>query len=377
MPGKARTAGNHAFALAGITIACLCLCLISPPERTGAAGISIVSGKATTIKDWPWQVALTGARRVDPTATPRARYFCGGTLIAPDLVLTAGHCVADLSRRQVRAVEVISGRTRLNDESTGQVAGVRRLMMPVNKRGQRRYRQRFGVANWDFALLRLNRSLKAETIKIAGGDETGIWSPGRVVKTTGYGVTGALRKRGSPILRMASQVMLDDHVCRRLNGNLFNHRTMNCMGGAEANTSTCFGDSGGPLVAPIVGGYRLIGATSFGDAQCRPVLPSIDTRIAGKPMRYWIRKVALRVSGVDVVGSGGVAPLKRTWCKVPNLRGSTVSGARAALEASGCRLGSVRLDTYSPGRRGRVTGASLVAGWLTPIGHLIRIFIAG
>lgn len=362
--------------LAGVTVVCLCLCLLSPPERAGAAQISIVNGKATKIGDWPWQVALTEARRTAPFSKPRARFFCGGSLIAPDLVLTAGHCVADLNKRQVRDIEIISGRTRLNNEATGQVAAVRKLMMPVNSRGYRRYRQRFGVANWDFGLLELSKSLDAGTIKLAGEDETGIWSPGRVVKTTGWGVTGSGRRKASSVLRVASQVMLDDNVCRRLNGNLFNHLTMNCMGGALANTSTCFGDSGGPLVAPIVGGYRLMGATSFGDAECRPVLPSIDTRIAGNPMRDWIRKVALRVTGIDVVGSGGVAPPEKTWCKVPSLKGLTVAEARTALESSGCRLGSVRRDFFSPGRWGRVTGASLVAGWLTPLGHLVRIFVA-
>ena len=376
MPGIARTAGIRAFVVTGIAAACVCLCLLAPPDHAGAAQISIVNGKPTKIEDWPWQVALTDARRTNPTAKPRARFFCGGSLIAPALVLTAGHCVADLNKSQVRRIEIISGRTRLNDESSGQVTAVTGLMMPVNSRGQRRYNQRYGVANWDFALLRLSKELDAETIQIAGEDEADSWSPGRVVKTTGWGVTRPANRKGSPVLRVASQVMLDDHVCRRLNGTLFNHLTMNCMGGSQANTSTCFGDSGGPLVAPIVGGYRLMGATSFGDSDCRPVLPSIDTRIAGNPMRDWIQKTALRVAGIDVVGSGGIAPPERAWCEIPNLKGLTVPEARDALEASGCRLGSVRRDPYAPTRRGLVTGASMVAGWLTPLGHLVRIFVS-
>ncbi|MGK2931749.1 MAG: S1 family peptidase [Solirubrobacterales bacterium] len=376
MPGFARMAGIHAFAFAGITVIGLCFSLISVPERAGAARTSIVNGKSASIEDWPWQVGLAVSRRSAPLATPRARFFCGGSLIAPQLVLTAGHCVADLNRRQVREVDVISGRTRLNDESSGEVAGAVELLMPVDSRGKRRYRQRFGVANWDFALLRLDRHLNAETIKIAGEDEISTWSPGRIVKTTGYGVTGPARKKGSPVLRVASQVMLDDSVCRRLNGNLFNRVTMNCMGGPQANTSSCFGDSGGPLVAPIVGGYRLMGATSFGDSLCRPVLPSIDARIAGNPMRDWIRTTSMRVTGIDVVGSGGIAPPERTWCKIPKLKGLTVPEARRSLEAGGCRLGSVRPDYYSADRWGRVTGASMVAGWLTRVGHPVRIFVA-
>ena len=376
MPGIARTAGIRALGVAGIAAACLCLGLLSPPDRAGAAQVSIVNGKTTKIEKWPWQVALTVAPRTHPASKPRARFFCGGSLIAPDLVLTAGHCVADLDKRQIRRIEIISGRTRLNDESKGQVTAVTDRMMPVDDSGRRRFNQRYGVANWDFALLRLSKELDAQTIQIAGEDEAEVWSPGRIVKTTGWGVTRPAHRRGSAVLRVASQVMLDDRVCRRLNGDLFRHLTMNCMGGSLAHTSTCFGDSGGPLVAPIVGGYRLMGATSFGDADCRPVLPSIDTRIAGNPMRDWIQKTALRVTGVDVVGSGGVAPAARTWCEIPELKGLTVPEARDALEENGCRLGSVRSDPYSPGRRGLVTGASMVAGWLTPVGHKVRVFVS-
>lgn len=376
MPTKAGTAGIRALSLAGLSVTCLCLALLCSPPPAESAQISIVHGKTTKIKEWPWQVALTVARRVEPQAKTRARFFCGGSLIAPDLVLTAGHCVADLNKREIRQTEIVSGRTRLNNESTGQIAAIKDLIMPMNSRGKRRYRQRFGVANWDFALLRLGRPLRAETIKLAGEDESGIWSTGRVVKTTGWGVTGASHKKASPLLRVASQVMLADKVCRRWNGNLYKPLTMNCIGGSSGNTSTCFGDSGGPLVAPIKGGYRLMGATSFGDAECNPVLPSIDTRIAGNPMRDWIKRTARRVSGVNVIGSGGIAPPERTWCQVPRLNGRTIAEARKALETRGCHLGKVRRDPYSSGRRGLVTGTSLVSGWLTPLGHRVAIWVS-
>lgn len=372
MGAVGKTAGIRAFVFVGACILVLLLSVVSPPDsRADAAHTSIVNGKTTSIKDWSWQVAIAVAKRRLPGKSPRSRYFCGGSLIAPDLVLTAGHCVFELSKRQVRQVEIISGRTRLNDESKGQVARVTNLMMPLNSHGRRRFNLRGGVANWDFALLKLSRSVGARPIKIAGADEFDIWRPGRVVKATGWGVTRPSKRRASPVLRVASQVMLGDRVCARVDGDLFRPRIMNCIGGPSINTSTCFGDSGGPLAAPIEGGYRLIGVTSFGDSACRPNLPSIDARVASKPMRDWIQRVALRVSGVDVVGSGGVAPPKRPWCKVPNLSGLTVPLARTLLAERGCFLGHVGRRRHGH----RITGASMVPGWLTPPGSRVRVWV--
>jgi secreted trypsin-like serine protease len=372
MGAYAKTAGIRAGAFAGACLLLLVLFQFSPPAAGAeTAHTSIVNGKTTSIKDWPWQVAIAVNRHHDPRDEPRARFFCGGSLIAPDLVLTAGHCVYDLSKRQVGQIEVISGRTRLNDESKGQVTGVANRMMPVSSHGKRRFTLRNGVGNWDFALLRLSKSLGARTIKIAGPDELDTWSPGRIVKTTGWGVTEPSIEKASPVLRVASQVMLDEKVCAKLNGDQFQSRTMNCMGGPSTNTSTCFGDSGGPLVAPIEGGYRLMGVTSFGDAECSPDLPSIDTRIASDPMRDWIQKTALRVSGIDVVGQGGVAPPKRVWCRVPELTGLTVPLARTLLAERGCRLGQI--NRY--GRGSRITDTSMIAGWFTPPGRPIGVWV--
>lgn len=140
MGDLAKMAGIRALALAGATFLLLFLLQVSPAS-SGAetAQTSIINGKPADIKDWPWQVALAWSGRNAPQESPRSRFFCGGSLIAPDLVLTAGHCVADFRKREIGQIEIISGRTRLNNESKGQVAAVTDLMMPANSRGKRRY----------------------------------------------------------------------------------------------------------------------------------------------------------------------------------------------------------------------------------------------
>jgi len=345
------------------------------PSSSSAAQISIINGKPTTIGEWPWQVALTGSQKVAPQATTRARFFCGGSLLTPELVITAGHCVADLKPRQIKRIEIVGGRTHLNDETKGTVVGVKELLMPLRADGKRRYKARFGVADWDVALLRLKSPIDTGTIKLAGEDEAASWSPGQMLSTTGWGVTGPDNRKSSNVLRVARQVMLPDSVCRKANGRVYRKSTMNCIGAPSSHASTCFGDSGGPLVAPVGTEYRLVGLTSFGDSYCRPALPSVDTRIAGAPMRRWVQDTVIELTGIDPIGSGGVAPPPREWCRVPDVYGSKPGEARSAVTAAGCRVSQVKRTKVRFGRKGRVVGSSFFPGWLAPVGTGIKIYV--
>src|SRR5439155_11604291 len=59
-----------------------CLVLISSPAIAGSLATPVVGGHAAKLGEWP-DVALVAA--------PEA--LCTGTLVAPDVVLTAGHCI--------------------------------------------------------------------------------------------------------------------------------------------------------------------------------------------------------------------------------------------------------------------------------------------
>lgn len=373
MSNRALPAGFRAFA-AGTALVTLFLVFAVASSPSPAAQVSIVNGQPAKIADWPWQVALVDSKRSGLRSSTRSRFFCGGSLLTPEIVITAGHCVADLEQREAKRIEVISGRTRLNNEARGTVARVAELIMPLRPNGKRRFSSKFGVANWDVALLRLKTPAEGQPIKLAGVDEAASWGPGQVVRTTGWGVTAAENYRTSSVLRVATQVMLGDGVCRLANGRVYDAKTMNCLGGPSTNTSTCFGDSGGPLVAPVGTEYRLIGLTSFGDASCRPVIPSVDSRIAGDPMRRWVRETVLELSGIDPVGSGGVVPEPPVWCKIPDIYGLKVSRAKAAVRAAGCRVKFVQATKVTHGRRGRIVGASFLPGWLTRPGTGIEIY---
>jgi secreted trypsin-like serine protease len=379
MVGNAHSAKIRAALCCGLATLAVLIAFPNPAAASGAdpvprAGVSIINGKGTKTRDWPWQVAIVFADRRNESTSARRRYFCAGSLIARDLVLTAAHCVANLRPSQLKRIQVIAGRTWLSSDA-GSSSFVKSRLMPRNRNGRFKYQGSRAAPVWDVALLKLKRRLPAEPVKLAGGRESAALAPGSLVRTTGWGVTKPMNRLGSNILKVATQVVLPDSVCRRDNGRSYQPRTMLCLGGPSGNTSTCFGDSGGPLVSRLSTGWRLIGVTSFGDPFCDPIAPSVDARAAGTAIRGWIRRTAIRVSGTDPVGSDGSAAPRRPWCRVPKLTGRNLPQARRALRLAGCRLGAVRKNRFSYGKSGRISFASLPQGWLTPTGNRIRVWL--
>ena len=64
-------------------------CGIRPSVRTSR----IVNGSEAPINSWPWQAMLLSSS---------GRQFCGGSLIHPQWVLTATHCVRSKSLSDVK-----------------------------------------------------------------------------------------------------------------------------------------------------------------------------------------------------------------------------------------------------------------------------------
>lgn len=55
--------------------------------------IRIVGGEDSSPGDWPWQGMLT--------SSPNGPVFCGGSLVAPQWLVTASHCVKRASESSI------------------------------------------------------------------------------------------------------------------------------------------------------------------------------------------------------------------------------------------------------------------------------------
>ena len=295
------------IALACLSLAAL-LCVAAPAARATTPGPSdpgIVGGTKTTVAQWPWQTALMLRGKKYADLGGLRRQFCAGSLVAPRVVITAGHCVIDRSFRTNRSFSVVSGRTTLSTDE-GVESRVAATWVPSDPDGTVLYSDYSGN-RWDVAVLQLAQPGAGSPIQIAGPGEAAAWDAGSPVFATGWGDI-ASNGRPSDQLRVAELAVDADSTCSAQSsyGSEFDPSLMLCA--SAPGRDTCQGDSGGPLVAPVGGGaYRLVGDTSFGRECAQTGFPGIYGRIAADPMRTALEQGVRELTGTDIV-AGAPAP---------------------------------------------------------------------
>jgi secreted trypsin-like serine protease len=215
--------------------------------------------------------------------------FCGGTLVAPTVVLTAGHCVTaeDGSVSDFSTHRVVIGRTDLRKEGGEEiaVAGITRhpLYDPA-------------TLYHDVALLKLAQPSAAPVAKVA---DPGLRLSERQRGTAiGWGLT---RENGSssPRLLRAKLPLWSNRRCTKAyDGRFHEPGLMLCAASRRAGRDVCNGDSGGPLLVKS----RIVGVVSFGLGCALRGVPTNFAWAASPHLRGWIvrRAAALEAGNPDV-----------------------------------------------------------------------------
>lgn len=253
-----------------LLIAVLAMAMAAPSALAdpGSAAVDpeVQGGRPAPPGRYPYMVALVAR------GLPRAEgYECGGSLISPDTVLTAAHCVAG---RRATEFDVIVGSVDLT-LSDG-------LRVPVR---QIRVHPRFDVAvAADTAILQLAQSVSAAPVVVARPDQPDLWAPGRMARLIGWGLTDPNGVVSTRLLE-GRLPLLDPSVCAGAYGSEYSAWGHLCAGSTSVNA--CIGDSGSPLTA-WEGGERVqIGIVSWGGGYCGSAeAPGVFTKVASRYERH-------------------------------------------------------------------------------------------
>ncbi|XP_003216690.1 chymotrypsin-like elastase family member 1 [Anolis carolinensis] len=227
----------------------------------------VVGGYEARKHAWPSQISLQYA------SGGSWYHTCGGTLLRPNWVMTAAHCVD----RNMNFRVVVGDHNIYQNEGTEQYISVGRKYIHPS------WNSNNVAGGYDIALLQLSQSASLNSyVQLGALPPSGQILPNNnPCYISGWGMT---RSNGqlATVLQEAYLPVVDYSTCSSSSywGSTVKN-TMVCAGGDGAR-SGCQGDSGGPLHCLVNGAYYVHGVTSFVSSSGCNVYrkPTVFTRVS-------------------------------------------------------------------------------------------------
>jgi len=221
----------------------------------------IIGGGLSDKDEYPYAVSLKG----------RGGHFCGGSLIARDVVLSAAHCSG-------ANFDVVVGRHKRSSWYEGETISVKAEVSHPSYRSRN--------TDNDFNLIFLSREARADVELVSLNSDGAVPESRDSVTSMGWGdtIASASSSQLSNTLKEVELKAVSNQDCRAAKGFVGGYYssyagaiTSNMLCAQAPGGDSCQGDSGGPLVLKSSDANQdvQVGVVSWGMGCADPVFPGV------------------------------------------------------------------------------------------------------
>eukprot|EP00816_Leptocylindrus_hargravesii_P011548 CAMPEP_0196808396 /NCGR_PEP_ID=MMETSP1362-20130617/8368_1 /TAXON_ID=163516 /ORGANISM="Leptocylindrus danicus, Strain CCMP1856" /LENGTH=709 /DNA_ID=CAMNT_0042182713 /DNA_START=365 /DNA_END=2492 /DNA_ORIENTATION=+ len=224
----------------------------------------IVGGESVNPPNrYPFQVSVVSA-----SGNGWAVHVCGGSLVAPNVVLSAAHCVEFADIVQVGRYDLSNSKE--NFEQFNVID--RRVHPSYDEQSQ----------DYDFLILQLDGASSFSPVTLNDGKIVN-FKNGQDLTVMGWGLQNAGDDVGSSVLKETTVDYISKQDCDKILPSLVSE---NMFCARRTGTDSCQGDSGGPIITAD-GTDVQVGIVSWGVGCADPVYPGVYANVAAQ--YSWIR----------------------------------------------------------------------------------------
>jgi len=290
--GKSPTEKNNFIAyIQCVVLIVLTVVSLNAVAKGSGVDSRIVGGSIASMADYPFVVYYS----VDDIGAEVGTPSCTGSLIDSRWVLTAAHCLHDVSLSE-NTVNVVVGRQDITKDDGVVVIASRIIVHP-------QYDRNNSDSGFDIALVQLARSASSNIISLPSR-ESSVPRVDETVVLAGWGRT-AYRGEVADQLREVSVPVVSDIDCLPYYPTSLNADSNFCLlSPVESPGGSCNGDSGGPIFVVRDGFYVQAGVIGGAIRCALPGVPGYATQVT-----TFVDWISSYVPSVNVIRSEPAVPV--------------------------------------------------------------------